>query len=168
MSTLMLNNIAKCYPNGYQAIHDLNLTIDDGQMVVLVGPSGCGKSTLLRMLAGLETITSGTLTIDDKVVNQLEPGERDIAMVFQNYALYPHMTVYDNMAYGLKNRKTPKPEIERLVNEAATMLELAHLLDRKPNSFLVVSVKELRWDERLYVSPKCFYLMNLFPTLTLS
>ncbi|MCQ9075846.1 sn-glycerol-3-phosphate import ATP-binding protein UgpC [Vibrio harveyi] len=132
MSTLTLSNIAKCYPNGYQAIQKLNLNICNGEMVVLVGPSGCGKSTLLRMIAGLEEISSGELKIDTTTVNDLEPGERDIAMVFQNYALYPHMTVYNNMAYGLRNRRTPKAEIERLVHEAAKMLELDHLLDRKP------------------------------------
>lgn len=130
MSTLTLSNIKKCYPNGFQAIEDINLSIKDGEFVVLVGPSGCGKSTLLRMIAGLEEISSGELCIDDNVVNLLEPSERDIAMVFQNYALYPHMTVYNNMAYGLKNLKMPKDQIKELVTKTSEMLELSHLLDR--------------------------------------
>lgn len=156
MSTLTLSNIAKCYPNGYQAIPNINLNIEDGEMVVLVGPSGCGKSTLLRMLAGLEEITSGTLQIDDKVVNNLEPGERDIAMVFQNYALYPHMTVYDNMAYGLKNRKTPKAEIKRLVSEAAEMLELNGLLDRKPKQLSGGQRQRVAMGRAIVREPKVF------------
>ncbi|WP_117232973.1 sn-glycerol-3-phosphate import ATP-binding protein UgpC [Vibrio maerlii] len=156
MSTLTLSNIAKCYPNGYQAIPKLNLDIHDGEMVVLVGPSGCGKSTLLRMLAGLEEITSGTLHIDENVVNELEPGERDIAMVFQNYALYPHMTVYDNMAYGLRNRKTPKAEIERLVSEAAEMLELKELLDRKPKQLSGGQRQRVAMGRAIVREPKVF------------
>lgn len=156
MSTLTLSNIAKCYPNGYQAIPQLNLNIEDGEMVVLVGPSGCGKSTLLRMLAGLETITAGTLQIDDTVVNELEPGERDIAMVFQNYALYPHMSVYDNMAYGLRNRKTAKADIERLVAEAAEMLELTHLLDRKPKQLSGGQRQRVAMGRAIVREPKVF------------
>jgi sn-glycerol 3-phosphate transport system ATP-binding protein len=156
MSTLTLSNIAKCYPNGYQAIPNINLNIEDGEMVVLVGPSGCGKSTLLRMLAGLEEISAGTLQIDDKVVNNLEPGERDIAMVFQNYALYPHMTVYDNMAYGLKNRKTPKVEIKRLVSEAADMLELNGLLDRKPKQLSGGQRQRVAMGRAIVREPKVF------------
>lgn len=108
MTTVTLTNLEKRYPNGYQAISTLNLSIEQGEMVVLVGPSGCGKSTLLRMIAGLETITDGDLLIDNRRVNEHEPSERDIAMVFQNYALYPHMSVYDNMAYGLRIEKSPK------------------------------------------------------------
>ena len=114
------------------AVNDLNLKIDDGEFMVLVGPSGCGKTTSLRMIAGLEEITEGTLSIGDRVVNHVAPKDRDIAMVFQSYALYPHMTVRDNMAFGLKLRKTPKDEIERRVNEAAAMLSCENLLDRKP------------------------------------
>jgi multiple sugar transport system ATP-binding protein len=114
------------------AVNDLNLKIEDGEFMVLVGPSGCGKTTSLRMIAGLEEITEGTLSIGDRVVNHVAPKDRDIAMVFQSYALYPHMTVRDNMAFGLKLRKTPKPEIERRVNEAAAMLSCQNLLDRKP------------------------------------
>jgi len=132
MADLSFTAVEKVYPNGYKAIHGIDLTVDDGQFVVLVGPSGCGKSTLLRMVAGLERISSGDIRIGGRVVNNLEPAERDIAMVFQNYALYPHMTNYANMAYGLKNRGTPKAEIERRVRETARILELEHLLDRKP------------------------------------
>lgn len=156
MSTLTLTNIAKCYPNGFQAIPQLNLNIDDGEMVVLVGPSGCGKSTLLRMIAGLETISDGDLLIDNTRVNQLEPGERDIAMVFQNYALYPHMTVYNNMAYGLRNRKTPPAEIERLVHEAAKLLELDHLLDRKPGQLSGGQRQRVAMGRALVREPKVF------------
>ena len=156
MATLHLSQIAKQYQNGYQAIRNLDLSINDGEMVVLVGPSGCGKSTLLRMIAGLETITSGELKIDDTVVNELEPVERDIAMVFQNYALYPHMTVYDNMAYGLKNRRTPKYEIKRLVTEAAEMLELAHLLDRKPKQLSGGQRQRVAMGRAIVREPKVF------------
>jgi sn-glycerol 3-phosphate transport system ATP-binding protein len=132
MASITMDDLHKVYAGGVQAVTGISLDIADGEMIVLVGPSGCGKSTLLRMVAGLETITSGTLKIGDRVVNRLEPADRDIAMVFQNYALYPHMTVYNNLAYGLKNRRIPKAEIERRVREAAEMLEIAPFLDRKP------------------------------------
>ena len=134
MASVVLDNVSKVYPGGVEAIKGLSLSIADGSFTVLLGPSGCGKSTLLRMIAGLETITSGTCRIADRVVNEVEPAERDIAMVFQNYALYPHMSVYDNMAYGLRNRKTPKPEIERRVREAAKMLAIEDFLDRRPRA----------------------------------
>jgi sn-glycerol 3-phosphate transport system ATP-binding protein len=111
MATVRLENIEKTYPNGFRAIHGVDVDIADGELIVLVGPSGCGKSTLMRMIAGLESVTSGNISIDGRVVNQLEPADRDIAMVFQNYALYPHMNVFDNMAYGLKIRGLPKSEI---------------------------------------------------------
>jgi sn-glycerol 3-phosphate transport system ATP-binding protein len=133
MAELHLKDVQKVYPNGFHAIHGIDLNVTDGEFIVLVGPSGCGKSTLLRMVAGLETISDGTVDIAGRVVNQLEPADRDIAMVFQNYALYPHMKVFDNMAYGLRNRGTPKAEIDRRVREAADILELAPLLDRRPN-----------------------------------
>ena len=135
MASLTLRNIVKEYPQGkqkLQVIHGVSAHVDDGQFVVIVGPSGCGKSTLLRMVAGLEEITSGEIAIGQRVVNALEPAERDIAMVFQNYALYPHMSVFDNMAYGLKIQKLPKPDIEARVAKAAAILELSSLLQRKP------------------------------------
>ena len=132
MARIVMENLSKVYSGGVKAVSDINLDVADGEMIVLVGPSGCGKSTLLRMVAGLETITSGTLRIGERVVNALEPAERDIAMVFQNYALYPHMTVYNNLAYGLRNQGVAKAEIDRRVNEAAAMLQIGDFLQRKP------------------------------------
>ena len=132
MAEVILKNICKVYDGGVKAVNDVNIDIHDQEFVVLVGPSGCGKSTTLRMIAGLEDISSGELTIDGKVVNDVPPKDRDIAMVFQNYALYPHMTVYDNMAFGLKIRKFPKQEIDDRVREAAKILDIEELLDRKP------------------------------------
>ncbi|NKB39906.1 MAG: sn-glycerol-3-phosphate ABC transporter ATP-binding protein UgpC [Ilumatobacter sp.] len=132
MATVALEKINKIYENGFQAIHDLDLEITDQEFLVLVGPSGCGKSTALRMIAGLETVTSGEMRIGDKVVNDVEPKDRDIAMVFQNYALYPHMTVYDNIGFALKLAKVPKAEIDRRVRQASKILELDANLDRKP------------------------------------
>ncbi len=132
MATVELENINKVYENGYHAIHDLSLEIEDKEFLVLVGPSGCGKSTALRMIAGLETISGGTMRIGDRVVNDVEPKDRDIAMVFQNYALYPHMTVYDNIGFALKLAKVPKAEIDTRVRKAAAILELEDNLDRKP------------------------------------
>ena len=134
MASLSLKNVCKVYPNGFVAVKDFNLEIADQEFIIFVGPSGCGKSTTLRMIAGLEEISSGELWIGDKLVNDVEPKDRDIAMVFQNYALYPHMTVYDNMAFGLKLRKVPKAEQERLVKDAAKILDLEQLLDRKPKA----------------------------------
>ena len=133
MAQVELSNIRKVYPNGFEALTPSSFLIADGEFAVLVGPSGCGKSTLLRMVAGLEEISEGTLRIGDREVNDVDPAERDIAMVFQNYALYPHMTVRKNIAYGLKNRGTSKAEIERKVAEAAAMLNLNDYLDRKPS-----------------------------------
>ncbi|MFN3414734.1 MAG: sn-glycerol-3-phosphate import ATP-binding protein UgpC [Caldimonas sp.] len=135
MASLTFKNVIKRYHQGKQSlqvIHGVNAEIADGEFIVIVGPSGCGKSTLLRMVAGLEEISSGEILIGSRVVNDLEPADRDIAMVFQNYALYPHMSVFDNMAYGLKIQKLPKDEIRRRVDKAAGILELSHLLDRKP------------------------------------
>jgi sn-glycerol 3-phosphate transport system ATP-binding protein len=135
MAGIQFKNVVKTYGQGkhaLQVIHGVNADIADREFVVIVGPSGCGKSTLLRMVAGLEEITGGEIMIGDRVVNRLEPSERDIAMVFQNYALYPHMSVFDNMAYGLKIRKVPVPEIKARVDKAAAILELGHLLERKP------------------------------------
>ena len=132
MATITLDKINKVYPNGFHAIHDLNLDIADTEFLVLVGPSGCGKSTALRMVAGLEEITDGEMRIGDRIVNEVEPKDRDIAMVFQNYALYPHMSVYDNIGFALKLAKTPKDETDRRIREAARILELDEQLDRKP------------------------------------
>ena len=134
MATLKLKNINKVYPNGVQAVFDFNLNIRDKEFIVFVGPSGCGKSTTLRMVAGLEEITSGELYIDDELVNDKAPKDRNIAMVFQSYAFYPHMTVYDNMAFGLKLRKMPKDVIEKKVNDAAEILGLTPYLKRKPKA----------------------------------
>lgn len=132
MAEVILKKVEKTYPNGFKAVHGVDLHIKDGEFMVFVGPSGCAKSTTLRMVAGLEEITGGEIWIGDKLVNDLPPKDRGIAMVFQNYALYPHMTVYDNMAFGLKMAKTPKDEIDRRVKEAAEKLEITALLDRKP------------------------------------
>jgi ABC-type sugar transport system ATPase subunit len=132
MATVSFRNVNKVYAGGYHAVRDLNLEVGNGEFVVLVGPSGCGKSTTLRMLAGLEEISSGEIRIGDRRVNELEPGNRDIAMVFQNYALYPHMSVRDNLGFGLKMRKTPKAEIERRTTDAAETLGITPLLDRRP------------------------------------
>ncbi|MBA2387242.1 MAG: sn-glycerol-3-phosphate ABC transporter ATP-binding protein UgpC [Acidimicrobiia bacterium] len=132
MATVQLTDVNKVYDNGFHAIHDLDLEIADGEFLVLVGPSGCGKSTALRMIAGLETLSSGEMKIGDRVVNEIEPKDRDIAMVFQNYALYPHMTVFDNIAFALKLARVPKDEIDSRVRKAASILELEPYLDRKP------------------------------------
>ena len=134
MATVRLESINKIYDNNVQAVFDFNLDIKDKEFIVFVGPSGCGKSTTLRMIAGLEDITSGTLYIDDKRMNDVEPKNRDIAMVFQSYALYPHMSVYDNMAFGLKIKKIPKEEIDKRVRDAAKILEIDQYLKRKPKA----------------------------------
>jgi sn-glycerol 3-phosphate transport system ATP-binding protein len=134
MAAVELENVRKIYPGGVEAVKGVSLGVPDGSFTVLLGPSGCGKSTLLRMIAGLETFSAGACQIGGRVVNEVEPADRDIAMVFQNYALYPHMSVYDNMAYGLRNRKTPKDEIERRVKAAAQMLAISDYLDRKPRA----------------------------------
>ncbi|GHD99362.1 sn-glycerol-3-phosphate ABC transporter ATP-binding protein [Defluviimonas sp. 20V17] len=134
MAAITLEAVGKTYAGGVKAVHSIDLAIQDGEFVVLVGPSGCGKSTLLRMVAGLESVTEGKISIGDRMVNEVEPAERDIAMVFQNYALYPHMTVRQNLAYGLKNRKMAKAEISRRVDEAAQILEIGAFLDRKPRA----------------------------------
>ena len=133
MSGVQLKSVRKTYPNGAEAIRGVDMDIQSGEMIVFVGPSGCGKSTLLRMVAGLESISSGEITIGDRVINDISPSERDVAMVFQNYALYPHMSVRGNMSYGLKNRKMDAAEIDKRVNEVATMLKIDKFLDRQPN-----------------------------------
>jgi sn-glycerol 3-phosphate transport system ATP-binding protein len=156
MANVVLRNVRKAYPNGFEAIKGVEFEVDDGQFCVLVGPSGCGKSTLLRMVAGLETVTSGDIDIGGRVVNQIEPADRDIAMVFQNYALYPHMSVYNNMAYGLRNRGMPKDEIETRVREAARILELAALLDRKPGQLSGGQRQRVAMGRAIVRQPKVF------------
>ncbi len=156
MSTLTLNHIRKVYPNGAVGVDDFDLTVKDREFLVLVGPSGCGKSTTLRMVAGLETITSGTIEIDGKVINHLPPKERDIAMVFQNYALYPHMTVRENMAFGLKLRKTPKAEIAKRIAEAAETLGLSALLDRLPRQLSGGQRQRVALGRAIVRKPKVF------------
>ena len=156
MANVTLRNVRKAYPNGFEAIKGVDVDVADGQFCVLVGPSGCGKSTLLRMVAGLETITFGEIDIGGRVVNQVEPADRDIAMVFQNYALYPHMTVYNNMAYGLKNRGMPRGEIDTRVQEAARILELSALLDRKPGQLSGGQRQRVAMGRAIVRQPKVF------------
>src|SRR5271154_3312661 len=156
MANVTLRDVRKTYPSGFEAIKGIDFGVDDGQFCVLVGPSGCGKSTLLRMVAGLETITGGEIDIGGRIVNQIEPAERDIAMVFQNYALYPHMTVYNNMAYGLRNRGMPKPEIETRVQEAARILELGALLERKPGQLSGGQRQRVAMGRAIVRQPKVF------------
>jgi sn-glycerol 3-phosphate transport system ATP-binding protein len=156
MANVILRNVRKTYAGGFEAIKGIDFEVGDGQFCVLVGPSGCGKSTLLRMVAGLETITSGEIDIGGRVVNEIEPAERDIAMVFQNYALYPHMSVYNNMAYGLRNRGTPKPEIDIRVQEAARILELGAMLDRKPRQLSGGQRQRVAMGRAIVRQPKVF------------
>ena len=156
MASLSLKNVCKVYPNGFVAVKDFNLDIADQEFIIFVGPSGCGKSTTLRMIAGLEEISSGELWIGDKLVNDIEPKDRDIAMVFQNYALYPHMTVYDNMAFALKLRKVPKGEIDKAVHEAAKILDIEHLLDRKPKALSGGQRQRVAMGRAIVRSPKVF------------
>jgi len=158
MASLSLKNITKVYPNGFVAVKDFNLEIADKEFIIFVGPSGCGKSTTLRMIAGLEEISSGELWIGDKLMNDVEPKDRDIAMVFQNYALYPHMSVYDNMAFGLKLRKTPKAEIDKLVHEAAKILDIEHLLDRKPKALSGGQRQRVAMGRAIVRNPKVFLM----------
>ena len=158
MASLSLQHINKTYPNGFEAVKDFNLEIADKEFIIFVGPSGCGKSTTLRMIAGLEEISGGTLKIGDKVVNDVEPKDRDIAMVFQNYALYPHMTVYDNMAFGLKLRKTPKDQIDKMVREAARILDLEKLLDRKPKALSGGQRQRVAMGRAIVRNPKVFLM----------
>ena len=158
MASLSLQHINKTYPNGFQAVKDFNLEIEDKEFIIFVGPSGCGKSTTLRMIAGLEEISGGTLKIGDKVMNDVEPKDRDIAMVFQNYALYPHMTVYDNMAFGLKLRKVPKDQIDKAVREAARILDLEKLLDRKPKALSGGERQRVAMGRAIVRNPKVFLM----------
>ena len=158
MSSVSMKNIYKKYAGGVTAVSDFNIEIEDKEFIVLVGPSGCGKSTTLRMIAGLEEISEGELYIDGKLCNDVPPKERDIAMVFQNYALYPHMTVYENMSFGLKLRKTPKDEIKRRVEEAARILEIEHLLDRKPAALSGGQRQRVALGRAIVRNPKVFLL----------
>ncbi len=158
MAGLKLSNIVKKYPNGFVAVTDFNLDIADKEFIIFVGPSGCGKTTTLRMIAGLEEISEGELYIGDRLMNDVAPKDRDIAMVFQNYALYPHMSVYDNMAFGLKLRKTPKAEIERRVHEAAKILGIEHLLDRKPKALSGGQRQRVAMGRAIVREPRVFLM----------
>jgi multiple sugar transport system ATP-binding protein len=158
MASLSMRNIKKTYPNGITAVQDFNLEVADKEFIIFVGPSGCGKSTTLRMIAGLEEITDGELYIGDRLVNEVEPKDRDIAMVFQNYALYPHMTVYDNMAFGLKLRKTPKAEIDKRVQEAAKILGIEVLLDRRPKALSGGQRQRVAMGRAIVREPKVFLM----------
>ncbi len=158
MAGLQLNNIYKRYAGGVTAVSDFSIDIADNEFIILVGPSGCGKSTTLRMIAGLEEISDGELYIDGKLVNDVSPRDRDIAMVFQNYALYPHMSVYENMAFGLKLRKTPKDEIDKRVKEAAKILDIEHLLDRKPKALSGGQRQRVAMGRAIVRNPKVFLM----------
>ena len=158
MASLSLKNICKVYDNGFEAVKDFNLEVEDKEFIIFVGPSGCGKSTTLRMIAGLEDISSGEFKIDGKLMNDVEPKDRDIAMVFQNYALYPHMTVFDNMAFALKLRKVPKDEIKAKVEEAARILDLEKLLDRKPKALSGGQRQRVAMGRAIVRNPKVFLM----------
>lgn len=158
MASVVLKGVTKRYDGGVTAVSNFNLDIEDKEFIILVGPSGCGKTTTLRMIAGLEEITEGEVYIGDKLVNDVQPKDRDIAMVFQNYALYPHMTVFDNMAFGLKLRRTPKTEIKRRVQEAAKVLEIEHLLDRKPKALSGGQRQRVALGRAIVRNPKVFLM----------
>ena len=158
MGAIDIKSAGKIYPNGTRALEDVSITINDGEFVVLVGPSGCGKTTLLRMVAGLEDITEGEISIGDKKVNDVAPKDRDIAMVFQNYALYPHMSVFDNMAFSLKLRKLPKDEIDKKVKDAAKTLEISELLDRKPKALSGGQRQRVAMGRAIVRNPQAFLM----------
>ena len=158
MGAIDIKSAGKIYPNGTRALEDVSITINDGEFVVLVGPSGCGKKTLLRMVAGLEDITEGEISIGDKTVNDVAPKDRDIAMVFQNYALYPHMSVFDNMAFSLKLRKLPKDEIDKKVKDAAKTLEISELLDRKPKALSGGQRQRVAMGRAIVRNPQAFLM----------
>ena len=158
MGAIDIKSAGKIYPNGTRALEDVSITINDGEIVVLVGPSGCGKTTLLRMVAGLEDITEGEISIGDKTVNDVAPKDRDIAMVFQNYALYPHMSVFDNMAFSLKLRKLPKDEIDKKVKDAAKTLEISELLDRKPKALSGGQRQRVAMGRAIVRNPQAFLM----------
>ena len=156
MSFLEINNVTKIYPNGTKAINETSLNIEHGEFIVFVGPSGCGKSTLLRMIAGLEDITEGEINLDNKTINKIDPSDRDVAMVFQNYALYPHMNVYKNIAYGLKNRGQSKESIDKKVNEVAELLEIKEYLLRKPAQLSGGQRQRVAMGRAIARNPKVF------------
>ena len=158
MASLSLKHIEKIYPNGFHAVHDFNLEVEDKEFIIFVGPSGCGKSTTLRMIAGLEDISEGEFMIDGVLMNDVEPKDRDIAMVFQSYALYPHMTVRDNMGFALKLRNVPKDEIDAKVNEVAKILDLEKLLDRKPKALSGGQRQRVAMGRAIVRSPKVFLM----------
>lgn len=158
MAQIKIKNLCKTYPNGFSAIKDFSLDIEDKEFIIFVGPSGCGKSTTLRMIAGLEDISSGELWIDDKLINDVEPKDRDIAMVFQNYALYPHMNVYENMSFGLKLKNTKKQEIDAIVNKAAGILNLSSLLDRYPKELSGGQRQRVAMGRAIVRTPKVFLM----------
>jgi multiple sugar transport system ATP-binding protein len=158
VAEIAYEHVAKVYPDGTQAVHDLQLEIQDGELMVLVGPSGCGKTTALRMLAGLEEITEGEIKIGDRVVNDLTPRDRDIAMVFQSYALYPHMTVYDNLAFGLKLHKVPKSEIKQRVQRAAKILQIDDFLKRKPRALSGGQRQRVAMGRAIVREPQAFLM----------
>ena len=168
MAAISFRRVIKRYGKGkqeLQVIHGVDAEVGDGEFVVIVGPSGCGKSTLLRMVAGLEEISGGEIAIGGRVVNELEPADRDIAMVFQNYALYPHMSVYENMAYGLQIRKMPRDEIRQRVDKAAGILELAHLLDRKPRQLSGGQRQRVAMGRAIVRQPQVFLFDELLSNL---
>ena len=156
MSFLEINNVTKIYPNGTKAINETSLNIEHGEFIVFVGPSGCGKSTLLRMIAGLEDITDGEINLDNKTINKVDPSDRDVAMVFQNYALYPHMNVYKNIAYGLKNRGQSKESIDKKVNEVSELLEIKEYLQRKPAQLSGGQRQRVAMGRAIARNPKVF------------
>src|SRR5436190_15152022 len=158
MAEIVLDGVSKRFPDGFEAVKNMNLDVQDGEFMILVGPSGCGKSTALRMIAGLEDITEGELRIGDQVVNQLAPKDRDIAMVFQNYALYPHMTVRENMAFPLKLAKAPQDEIDKKVEEAARILDLTDHLDRKPANLSGGQRQRVAMGRAIVRNPKAFLM----------
>ena len=158
MGAIKITDVGKIYPNGTRALGDVNIEINDGEFVVLVGPSGCGKTTLLRMVAGLEDITEGEIFIGEKLVNEVAPKDRDIAMVFQNYALYPHMSVYDNMAFSLKLRKLSKEEIDKKVKDAARTLEISELLERKPKALSGGQRQRVAMGRAIVRNPEAFLM----------
>ncbi|HEU4354023.1 MAG TPA: ATP-binding cassette domain-containing protein, partial [Actinomycetota bacterium] len=158
MAEIHLENVSKIFPDGTEAVHEVDLDIPDGKLIVLVGPSGCGKTTLLRMVAGLEDLTGGTITIGDRIVNDIPPGERDVAMVFQNYALYPHMTVYQNMALSLRIRKLKKDEMKKRVEDTARVLHLEELLKKRPRELSGGQRQRVAMGRAIVREPQAFLM----------